>query len=402
MVFEKGGSKVRLANSRELKERHLKLLSRFNDLGIEALIVTHNSNVFYLSNHIGSSGYLLVVAPSRNAPVGAVHLLVDSRYAESAKRMQEDSITACPSLQVWEVSGSYDETLIGTMEEIQRVEGLALSKVGFESEHLDVSRFEFLKKKLTDNQSNVELRMTTDVIAEIRMIKDAGEVERIRASALMLTAVTESAFEAVQPGVSELKVARLIDESLSRVGFERVAFDTIVASGPNSALPHHHPGKRCFEVGDLVVLDFGGVLDGYCCDLTRTVSVGQPGPEAKRVYSAVYAAQQAAIQMVRPNVSTVDVDGAARLVLQSNGLGEAFSHGTGHGLGLEVHELPRVTKAHSDANKPEVLLKPGMVFTIEPGAYIPGWGGVRIEDDVLVTNDGHSMLTSVTRDLINL
>lgn len=380
---------MHLANSRELKKRHLKLLSRFNDLGIEALIVTHNPNVFYLSNHVGSSGYLVVTA-------GAVYLLVDSRYAESAKQMQEDSITACPSLQVWEVSSSYDEALVECLVSLE------VSKVGFESKHLDVSRFEFLKKKLTDNQSNVELRMTTDVIAEMRMIKDAGEVERIRASALMLTAVTESAFEAVQPGVSELKVARLIDESLSRVGFDRVAFDTIVASGPNSALPHHHPGKRCFEVGDLVVLDFGGVLDGYCCDLTRTVSVGQPGPEAKRVYSAVHAAQQAAIQMVRPNVSTVDVDGAARLVLQRNGLGEAFSHGTGHGLGLEVHELPRVTKAHSDANKLEVLLKPGMVFTIEPGAYIPGWGGVRIEDDVLVTNDGYSMLTSVTRDLINL
>ena len=380
---------MHLANSRELKERHLKLLSRFNDLGIEALIVTHNPNVFYLSNHVGSSGYLVVTA-------GAVYLLVDSRYAESAKQIQEDSIAACPLLQVWQVSNSYDETL---------VEGLAsleVSKVGFESKYLDVSRFEFLKKKLIDNQSNVELRMTMDVIAEMRMIKDAGEVERIRASASMLTEVAESAFRAVQPGVSELKVARLINESLSRVGFDRVAFDTIVASGPNSALPHHHPGKRCFEVGDLVVLDFGGVLDGYCCDLTRTVSVGQPGPEAKRVYSAVHAAQQAAIQMVRPNVSTVDVDSAARLVLQSNGLGEAFSHGTGHGLGLEVHELPRVTKVHSDANKLEVLLKPGMVFTIEPGAYIPGWGGVRIEDDVLVTNDGHSMLTAVTRDLINL
>tara|TARA_B100001123_G_C15332910_1_gene1031839 strand:- start:1099 stop:2241 length:1143 start_codon:yes stop_codon:yes gene_type:complete len=380
---------VHLANSRELKERHLKLLSRFKDLGIDALIVTHNPNVFYLSNHVGSSGYLLVTA-------SAVYLLVDNRYAESAKRMQEDSSTACPLLQVWQVSSSYDETL---------VEGLAsleVSKVGFESKHLDVSRFEFLKKKLIDNQSNVELQMTADVIAEIRMIKDAGEVERIRESASMLTEVAESAFRAVRPGVSELKVARLINESLSRVGFDRVAFDTIVASGPNSALPHHHPGQRCFKVGDLVVLDFGGVLDGYCCDLTRTVSVGQPGPEAQRVYSAVHEAQQAAIHMVRPNVSTVDVDGAARLVLQSNGLGEAFSHGTGHGLGLEVHELPRVTKARSDAKKLEVLLKPGMVFTIEPGAYIPGWGGVRIEDDILVTNDGYSMLTSVARDLVNL
>ena len=380
---------MHLANSRELKERHSKLLSRFNDLGIEALIVTHNPNVFYLSNHIGSSGDLVVTAD-------AVYLLVDSRYAESVKQMQEDSIAACPLLQVWQVSSSYDETLV------EGLTSLEVSKVGFESKHLDVSRFEFLKKELTDNQSNVELQITTDVIAEMRMIKDAGEVERIRASASMLTEVAESAFRTVQPGVSELKVARLINESLSRVGFDRVAFDTIVASGPNSALPHHHPSKRCFEVGDLVVLDFGGVLDGYCCDLTRTVSVGQPGPEAQRVYSAVHAAQQAAIQMVRPNVSTVDVDGAARLVLQSNGLGEAFSHGTGHGLGLEVHELPRVTKARSDANKLEVLLKPGMVFTIEPGAYIPGWGGVRIEDDVLVTNDGYSMLTSVTRDLINL
>jgi Xaa-Pro aminopeptidase len=150
--------------------------------------------------------------------------------------------------------------------------------------------------------------------------------------------------------------------------------------------------------GDLVVLDFGGVLDGYCSDLTRTVAVGTPDAEARRVYSAVLDAQQAAIAAVRPGVETSNVDAAARAVLEERGLSHAFGHGTGHGLGLDVHEQPRITRPRSDV--PPVLLEPGMVFTIEPGAYLAGWGGVRIEDDVLVTESGCELLTTSRRDLL--
>jgi Xaa-Pro aminopeptidase len=149
--------------------------------------------------------------------------------------------------------------------------------------------------------------------------------------------------------------------------------------------------------GDLVVLDFGGVLDGYCCDLTRTVTIGPPTPEARRVYGAVLEAQEAAIAAVHPGINASDVDGAARRVLESHGLGEAFGHGTGHGLGLDVHEDPRISKPRPDATA--TPLSPGMVFTIEPGAYLPGWGGVRIEDDGLVTETGVEVLTSVPKEL---
>jgi Xaa-Pro aminopeptidase len=183
-------------------------------------------------------------------------------------------------------------------------------------------------------------------------------------------------------------------------GYERLAFDTIVASGPHAALPHHRAGDRILGAGDLVVLDFGGVLDGYCCDLTRTVSIGPPSPEARRLYIAVYDAHQAAIAAIRPGVESTAVDAAARRVLEARGLGEAFGHGTGHGLGLEIHEEPRITRPRPDV--PSVPLVPGMVFTVEPGAYLPGFGGVRIEDDVLVTDTGCEVLTSVPRELLSL
>jgi Xaa-Pro aminopeptidase len=167
-------------------------------------------------------------------------------------------------------------------------------------------------------------------------------------------------------------------------------------------MPHARPGDRLLESGDLVVLDFGGVYGGYCVDLTRTVSLGEPGPEARRVYAAVRAAQSAAIAVVGPGVRASRVDAAARDTLKGHGLGEAFGHGTGHGLGVEVHEEPRIGPAREPAGPPvtpfpagDQVLEPGMVFTVEPGAYIPGWGGVRIEDDILVTGDGCEVLTRV-------
>ena len=183
---------------------------------------------------------------------------------------------------------------------------------------------------------------------------------------------------------------------MREAGYERPAFDTIVASGPHSAMPHYRAGTRVLASGDLVVLDFGGVLDGYCCDLTRTVSIGPPSREMRRVYEAVRDAQAAAIAAVKPGIDASVVDTAARDVVRDRGLAEAFGHGTGHGLGLDVHEEPRVGKPRADLAP--VILAPNMVFTIEPGAYLPGSGGVRIEDDVLVTERGCELLTHVGRD----
>jgi Xaa-Pro aminopeptidase len=237
------------------------------------------------------------------------------------------------------------------------------------------------------------------MIERARAVKDEFEVGCLRRAAAGLTAVAEAAFAALRPGASEQEVAGVIESSLREGGYERPAFDVIVASGPNAALPHHRAGPRRMELGDLVVLDFGGVLDGYCSDLTRTVSVGPPSEDARRVHAAVLQAQRAAIAAVKPGVETSAVDRAARAVLESEGLGEAFGHGTGHGLGLEVHEEPRLARASTANDSGPSPLRAGMVVTIEPGAYLPGWGGVRIEDDVAVTAGGAELLTAVSYDL---
>jgi Xaa-Pro aminopeptidase len=205
------------------------------------------------------------------------------------------------------------------------------------------------------------------------------------------------------PRASPPNTSATIDYALRQGGFERPAFDTIVASGPHSALPHARPTGRMLEAGDLVVLDFGGVHDGYSVDITRTVSVGPAGAEASRLYRAVIDAHAAAGAAARPGARVTAVDEAARSVLESHGLGPAFSHATGHGLGLEIHEEPRVGPRRADipgvapAGRDELLAE-GLVFTIEPGAYVPGVGGVRVEDDVLVTAGGLEWLTGVSRE----
>jgi Xaa-Pro aminopeptidase len=213
----------------------------------------------------------------------------------------------------------------------------------------------------------------------------------------MISAVARQARNWVVAGAAEVEVAASVDAAMRQAGFERPAFDTIVASGPNGSLPHARPTRRRLAEGEGVVLDFGGVYDGYCVDLTRTLHVGAPGPDLLRLAHAVREAHAAAIAAVRPGVVPSEIDRAARDVIVQHGLGDAFGHGTGHGLGLEVHEDPRISKLPGAL--PNDPIVPGMVFTIEPGAYVDGVGGVRIEDDVLVTEDGCEVLTDVPIDL---
>jgi Xaa-Pro aminopeptidase len=293
---------------------------------------------------------------------------------------------------VWPVPGSYDEALLDCLAH------LGAGTVGFEARHLTVARHEWLTRTASARQLRAALRATDGLVEQVRIVKDHMEVAALREAARRLTPVADAAFSLVRPGASERAIAARIESALREQGFERPAFDTIVASGPNGALPHYRAGDRTLVNGDLVVLDFGGVLDGYCSDLTRTVAVAPVSADAQRICAAVREAQQAAIDAVKPGVATTDVDRAARRVLEAHGLGEAFGHGTGHGLGLDVHEEPRVTRPRADVAP--VPLEPGMVFTIEPGAYLPGWGGVRIEDDVLVTDHGCEVLTSVSYALI--
>jgi Xaa-Pro aminopeptidase len=373
-----------LATSASLGARHATVRRALEALSLDALVVTNPTNIRYLTNHAGSAGTLVATA-------GALHLLVDFRYQEAIRQFQQTE-AACPSMQVWSVAASYDEALLDCLAQI------GVSTVGFEAGHLTVARHEWLVKAAASRRLDMGLRATERVVEQARVKKDDGEIATLRDAARRLAPVAQAAFASVRPGVSERAIAARIDAAIRDAGYERTAFDTIVASGPNGALPHYRAGDRLLERGDLVVLDFGGVLDGYCSDLTRTVALAPPSAEARRVHQAVRDAQQAAIDAVKPGIATTDVDRAARQVLEANGLGEAFGHGTGHGLGLDVHEDPRVTRPRADMAP--VPLEPGMVFTIEPGAYLPGWGGVRIEDDVLVTDRGCEVLTSVSYALI--
>jgi Xaa-Pro aminopeptidase len=372
-----------LPPSSVLGARHVRVRRALETLTLDGLIVTNPVNIRYLSNHTGTAGTLVVTED-------AMHLLVDFRYDESVRQLQA-SAAACPSLRVWPVPASYDEALLRCLAEI------GAATVGFEATHLTVARHDWLVRSAAARQMRLTFRQTERVVEEARAVKDEAEIRVLREAAARLTAVASAGLGAVRRGVRERDVAQVLESAMRDAGYERLAFDTIVASGPHSALPHYRAGDRVLADGDLVVLDFGGVLDGYCCDLTRTVTVGSPSPEAQRLHAAVRDAQQAAIAAVRPGVATTAVDAAARNVLVERGLGDAFGHGTGHGLGLDVHEEPRITRPRPDV--PDVPLQPGMVFTIEPGAYLPGFGGVRIEDVVLVTETGCEVLTSVPSGL---
>jgi Xaa-Pro aminopeptidase len=351
--------------------------------GVDALVVTNPPNIRYLTNHAGSAGMAVLRADD-------VHLLVDFRYREAVQMLQ-GSPAACPNLRVWDVPASYDEALLGCLVEI------GVKTAGIEAAHITVAKYDWFIRTVEARGVQLALRSTDRIVERARVVKDAFEVGAIREAARRINPVAQAALAAARAGVTERVVAGAIESAMRAQGYDRPAFDTIVASGPNGALPHHRAGDRTLSPGDLVVLDFGGVLDGYCCDLTRTISVGSPSDEARRLYEAVYEAQAAAIDAVRPGVANTEIDAAARRVLVSHGLGSAFGHGTGHGLGLDVHEDPRVTWARSDV--PSVPVEPGMVFTIEPGAYVAGFAGVRIEDDVLVTDTGVNVLTTVERGL---
>jgi Xaa-Pro aminopeptidase len=359
--------------------------ARLVEFSLDAFVVSHLTNIRYLTGFSASAG-LLVITKERAA------LIVDFRYQTSARALVAGPALA-DHLSVVVPPASYDETLT------EYLVAAGARRIGVEAASMVVGRFTRLSNALAaqaptplQTEKPVPVLTAIDRFVEApRMIKDEGEIETLREAGKRLGGMVPSVIELAMPGRTELDVAFEIDGLLRRAGFERPAFETIVASGPNSALPHARPGKRTLQPGDGVVLDFGGVYDGYCVDLTRTVQLGEGTEPFRRLFAAVAEAQRAAIAVIRPGVRASEVDGAARATLGRYGLEEAFGHGTGHGLGLEVHEDPRVGRPIK--GQPDETLEPGMVFTVEPGVYVEGVGGVRIEDDVLVTGDGCEVIT---------
>jgi Xaa-Pro aminopeptidase len=369
-----------------LSRRHQTIRQALSARSLDALVITALPNILYLTNFTGSSAIVVLTADH-------LWFITDFRYV-TAVTTAAHSDSACPGLELVTVEESYDSSLATLLR------SMASARVGVEAAHLTVSRYNWLTRTLGADEAAPELVPTEGVVERARARKDDYELKTLSIAAQMLSRVVPGAIEEVRLGRTERAVAYAIDDRLRREGFEKAAFDTIVASGPNSALPHARPGERRITENDLVVLDFGGVYDSYCVDLTRTVSVGAANPRVREVYEAVLAAHDAAIDAVRPGVSRFAIDAAARDELTRRGFGKAFGHGTGHGLGIEVHEDPRVGKRRAEEAGDDETVVAGMVFTIEPGAYLPGWGGVRIEDDVVVTETGVNLLTTSSTKLI--
>jgi Xaa-Pro aminopeptidase len=368
------------------RARHERLRAFVADRQLDAFIVASLPNLTYLSGFSGSAG-LLVVTEAR------LYLLIDFRYSAAVARGAEIGALA-PALEAVHVDGSYDRRLAHWLAEQQ------VRRVGFESAHVSVSRHDAWRREIERlSAPAIDWVPVEGAVEDGRLRKDAHEIAILREAARRLSGVARSVLDdLVRPGSSESDIAADIDWRLRHAGFSKPAFDTIVAAGPNSALPHAVPTDRPLTRGDLVLLDFGGVYGGYCVDLTRTVGLAPVPAEARDLFEAVRDAHAAAVEASgRPGVTTGEVDAAARDRLVARGLGDRFGHGTGHGLGLEIHEAPRLTR-RTEEHPGDARLEPGMVFTIEPGVYVSGLGGVRLEDDVLVTPEGSALLTDVPRE----
>lgn len=376
---------MRFAPPERLAARAAALRRELADRDLDALVVTALPHLFYLLNLRASAGAAVV---DRDPP--GLRLVIDFRYVEAVDRLRKQRV-APPDLEVVQVENTYDETLCSLLQR------RPAARVAIEADHLSVRRWTWLQRALS-----ADLTPAVDLVERARMVKDPHETQVLREAGGMLAAITGPACRSARRGRTETEVARDIERLIDEAGFERPAFEPIVASGPNGALPHAHPTARKLAGGDLVLLDFGGVHQGYCVDVSRTVAVGPPDAEMCRLHRAVREAQAAALAACAPGVAASEVDGAARTVLEGYGLGDRFGHGTGHGLGIEVHEAPRVGKRRKGPDGPDDrTLAPGMVFTIEPGVYVPDLGGVRIEDDVLMTAAGVEVLTPACRRLLD-
>jgi len=359
------------------------LQSDLRAAAVDAFVVTHLPNVRYLTGLSATAGVVVIRED-------VCTLVVDFRYETAARAVLEAKPDHPFKISI--VENTYDDTLSALLA------SPPASRIGIEAASMTVGRFNRLSDALrTHGRADagpVPMLVATErVIERRRAVKDAEEIDTLREAARRLSIVAGKISSFIAEGRSELDVAADIDAAIRAAGFERPAFETIVASGENGARPHARPGHRRLRRGDGVVLDFGGVYDGYSVDLTRTLPVGAVPSDLSRLGTAVREAHDAAIAFVRPGVRPSEIDAAARNVLARHGLAAAFGHGTGHGLGLEVHEDPRISKLPGAL--PDDPVVAGMVFTIEPGAYVPGIGGVRIEDDVLVVPGGCEVLTDV-------
>jgi Xaa-Pro aminopeptidase len=353
--------------------RLARLRSRYQDQGIDTLLVLKGENRRYLSGFTGEDGQF-------DESAGALFITSDRQLLATDSRYETQARMEAPEFEIY----CYEHGLAQSLPEILRT--LDTGRLGFESVRLSYQQFKKFEEEIRKQDLSVSIIPTENLVEEFRMIKEAAELEAIRHS----LAVSESAFEAIceglSPGMSEKELAWAIEKGLREKGADAVAFAPIVASGPNAAMPHAVPTDRPVEQGEPILFDWGARLKGYCSDISRTVILGEPDTTFKTVYQVVQDAQSMAIEAIKPGISTQAVDKIAREHIAAKGFGGRFGHGLGHGVGLATHERP-----HLSPMRP-MALQEGMVTTVEPGIYIPGWGGVRLENMVVVGSEGAVVL----------
>lgn len=360
-----------------LTERWRRLTGRLEEDGLDVLLVANLPNVRYLSGFTGSSGWLLF--HREDAPV----LLTDFRYEEQAAEEVPDEV---------EVLLAPDGLAAAVGERLSSRQSSA--RFGFEPEYTSVTELE----RLNESAAQGTWAQVPAAVTPLRAVKDPEEIERIREAAVIAEGALARTLETLRRNadVTERSIAARLEFELRSGGSDALPFDVIVASGPRTSLPHAQPGERRVEEGDLLLFDFGASTGGYCCDITRTVVVGQASTWQRDLHAAVREAQDAAIAATRAGGSAADVDRAARERLARDDWDKFFGHSTGHGIGLEVHEDPKLSRRSSH------VLETGHVVTVEPGVYLPDRGGVRIEDDIWLRESGPELITSFTRRLLEL
>lgn len=349
-----------------------RLRDKLSQLSHDALLITYSHNRKYVSGFTGSSGMLLVTAQDS-------WLLTDFRYMTQAAEQ-------APGFELIEHAAKP----IVTVREL--LESKKITKLAFEQDHVTYAEF----AAWTEQLGSIELQPVSGIVEGLRLIKDDAEIAIVQEAAELADKTFQFALGIIRPGLSELEIALEMETFMRKGGASGPSFETIVASGERSALPHGVASERIVGTNEFVKLDFGAYYKGYCSDITRTVVVGTASERHREIYNIVLEAQLHALANIRPGMSGREADALSRDIIARYGYGDNFGHSLGHGIGLEIHEMPRLSKL-SDS-----ILTPGMIVTVEPGIYIPGFGGVRIEDDIVITDTGIKILTSSTKELIEL
>lgn len=338
---------------------------------LEGILIVSGHNRRYLTGFTGTAGVVLITSQ-------AALLLTDFRYVQQATAQAKD-------FEVLQYTGSYTEELA------RLVERFGLKTIGYEEDHMTCGQFR------TYQSVPVEWVPTTGLVEQFRMVKTPEEIGIIRTAAEIADAAFAHVVKWIRPGVTELEVSNELEFFMRKQGATSSAFDIIIASGHRGALPHGVASSKVIEAGEMVTMDFGALYQGYRSDMTRTLALGEPTAELKKIYEIVWEAERRGVAGLKPGMTSREADALTREYITEQGYGAYYQHGTGHGIGLEIHENPFL-----DYRRKEFVLESGMVITVEPGIYLPGVGGVRIEDDVLLTAEGYEVLTHSPKELLIL